>query len=134
MSVYFNFVPSDFIPKEDRGSFFTIVQSPRGSNIDYTDTQIRRVENELLKNEDIETVISVAAFGFGAPGKVTDGIIINRLKDWRERSKHSRAMVGPLYGVFGAIAEAFVLPIMPSSGPGNGFGEAEKVIDFLRLK
>jgi hydrophobe/amphiphile efflux-1 (HAE1) family protein len=119
----FKIVPQDFIPDEDRGSFLTIVQTRRGSNIDYLDEQLRKAENILKKIPEVETSIAVAAFGLDAPGEVTSGIIINRLTDWSKRAKSVFAIVGPLYPQFGnGIPEAFALPIIPKSGPSNGFG------------
>ena len=114
--------PKDFIPNEDRGSFLTILQTRRGSNLDYLDEQIRKAENILTKIPEVETVISVAAFGRDAPGKVTTGIIINRLLDWDQRSKDVFGIAGPLFAKFQEIPEAFVLPIFPKSGPDSGFG------------
>lgn len=119
--ISYNLCSQDFIPFEDRGAFFTIVQTQRGSNLDYMDKQIRKVENILMTIPEIKVSISVAAFGLDAPGKVTQGIIISRLVDWSKR-KHVSNIIGPLYGVFGGIPEAFVLPIKPSSGPTGGFG------------
>ncbi|MDA1021685.1 MAG: efflux RND transporter permease subunit [Cyanobacteria bacterium] len=118
----FNSLPKDFIPNEDRGTFFVIFKSPRGSNIDVIDKQIRKVETLLAKIPEIATTISVAAFGRDAPGKVTEGIIITRLKHWKERARKVGAIVGPLYPQLFAMPEVFTLPIMPKSGPDSGFG------------
>ncbi|NQY81172.1 MAG: efflux RND transporter permease subunit [Candidatus Caenarcaniphilales bacterium] len=130
--------PKDFIPNEDRGSFLTILQTRRGSNLNYLDEQIRKAENMLTKIPEVETVISVAAFGRDAPGKVTTGIVINRLVDWDQRSKDVFAIAGPLFAKFQEIPEAFVLPIFPKSGPDSGFGSLpiqivlkSQDIDFL---
>lgn len=120
--VLYNFAAKDFIPNEDRGAFFTIIQTPTGSNLDYLDKQIRKAENELMKIDEVKVAIAVAAFGLDAPGKVTSGIIINRLKHWKDRKRNVFSIVGPLYPVFGSIPEAFILPITPKSGPSNGFG------------
>lgn len=114
--------PKDFIPNEDRGAFLTILQTRRGSNINYLDEQIRKAENTLKEIPEVETVISVAAFGSDGPGKVTTGIVINRLIDWDQRSKNVFAIAGPLFAKFQKIPEAFVLPIFPKSGPDSGFG------------
>lgn len=118
----FNYLPKDFIPDEDRGTFFVIFKSPTGSNIDVLDRQIRKVETLLATIPEVATTISVAAFGRDAPGKVTEGIIITRLKAWKDRARKVGAIVGPLYPQFFAMPEVFTLPIMPKSGPDSGFG------------
>ncbi len=121
-AILFKILPTDFIPNEDRGSFLVVFKSTTGSNVEVMDRQIRKVENILAKIPEIAVTISVAAFGRDAPGKPTEGIIIARLKDWKERSKKVGAIVGPLYPQFFAMPELFTLPILPKSGPDAGFG------------
>lgn len=118
----FNAIPRDFIPDEDRGTFFVIFQGRSGTNLDVLDKQIRKAENLLAKIPEVKTVISVAAFGRDAPGKVNEGIIITRLVDWSKRAKSVFAIVGPLYPQFFMMPETFALPIVPKSGPDSGFG------------
>lgn len=118
----FNSLPKDFIPDEDRGTFFVIFKSPRGSNIDVIDKQIRKVETLLASIPEVATTIAVAAFGRDAPGKVTEGILIARLKHWEDRARKVGAIVGPLYPQLFAMPEVFTLPITPKSGPDSGFG------------
>ncbi len=123
LSVFlFKNTPGDFIPKEDRGNFLTILETPRGSSLSYLDEQVRKIENRLLKVPEIDTIISVAAFGIDAPGQVTQGIVINKLVDWKERSRSVFAIAGPLFGEFLSMPDAFVIPIFPNSGPSGGFG------------
>ena len=134
----FTYIPKDFIPNEDRGNFLTLIQTRTGTNLDYLDKQMRKAENILNKIPEMDTIISVAAFGRDGPGKVNEGIMINRLIPWDERSKNVFAIAGPLFDTFRSIPEAFVLPIFPSSGPETGFGSLpieivlkSQNIDFL---
>lgn len=134
----FIYIPKDFIPNEDRGNFLTLIQTRTGTNLDYLDKQMRKAENILNKIPEMDTIISVAAFGRDGPGKVNQGIMINRLIPWDERSKNVFAIAGPLFDTFRSIPEAFVLPIFPSSGPETGFGSLpieivlkSQNIDFL---
>lgn len=118
----FNSLPQDFIPDEDKGNFLIVFQSPRGSNLDLLDREIRKVENILSNIPEIKTTIAVAAFGRDAPGKVTEGIIIARLVDWKDRAKKVFGIIGPLYPVMFSLPDTFKLPIAPKSGPDTGFG------------
>jgi multidrug efflux pump len=122
MVFLFMTLPKDFIPDEDRGTFFVILQSPRGGSLELMDKQVRKVENLLARIAEMKTTISVAAFGLDAPGKVTSGIVIARLVDWDKRSRKVAGIVGPLYPQFFSMPEAFTLPIVPKSGPSSGFG------------
>jgi multidrug efflux pump len=134
----FSYIPKDFIPNEDRGNFLTLIQTRTGTNLDYLDKQMRKAENILNKIPEMDTIISVAAFGRDGPGKVNQGIMINRLIPWNERSKNVFMIAGPLFDTFRSIPEAFALPIFPSSGPETGFGSLpieivlkSQNIDFL---
>jgi hydrophobe/amphiphile efflux-1 (HAE1) family protein len=118
----FNTLPQDFIPDEDKGSFLIVFQSPRGSNLDLLDREIRKVENVLSNIPEVKTTIAVAAFGRDAPGKVTEGVIIARLVDWKDRAKKVFGIIGPLYPVMFSMPDTFKLPIAPKSGPDTGFG------------
>ena len=119
---FFNALPRDFIPDEDRGTFFVIFQGRTGTSLDLIDRQIRKTENLLAKIPEVKNTISVAAFGRDAPGKVNEGILIARLTDWSERTKSVFAIVGPLYPQLFMMPETFSLPIIPKSGPDSGFG------------
>lgn len=134
----FTYIPKDFIPNEDRGNFLTLIQTRTGTSLDYLDKQMRKAENILNKIPEMDTIISVAAFGRDGPGRVNEGIMINRLIPWDERSKDVFTIAGPLFDTFQSIPEAFVLPIFPSSGPETGFGSLpieivlkSQNIDFL---
>lgn len=119
---FFNSLPKDFIPDEDRGTFFVIFKGRTGTSLDLVDRQIRKTENLLAKIPEVKNTISVAAFGRDAPGKVNEGILIARLTDWSERAKSVFAIVGPLYPQLFMMPETFSLPIVPKSGPDSGFG------------
>lgn len=119
---FFNSLPRDFIPDEDRGTFFVIFQGRTGTSLDLVDRQIRKTENLLAKIPEVKNTISVAAFGRDAPGKVNEGILIARLTDWSKRTKSVFAIVGPLYPQLFMMPETFSLPIVPKSGPDSGFG------------
>lgn len=122
MVYLFMTLPKDFIPDEDRGTFLVVLQAPRGGSLDLMDRQVRKVENLLATIPEIRTTIAIAAFGIGAPGKVTSGIVISKLVDWDKRSRKVSGIVGPLYPQFFSMPETFTMPIVPKSGPDSGFG------------
>lgn len=120
--ICFALLPRDFLPDEDRGNFLVVFKSPRASNLDVLDRQMRKVEKILADIPELATSISVGAFGRDAPGKLTEGVMIARLKDWSDRKRKVFGIVGPLYPQFAQMPEVFTLPILPKSGPDSGFG------------
>ena len=108
-------VPTGFVPEEDQGYVFVIVQAPQGASLDYTMNIIRQVEDAIRKVPDVERMFAAGGFGFvgSAPNQ---GIFFANLKslDQRQGPEHSaQAIIGQLFGAFSQIHGALVLPFLP---------------------
>jgi multidrug efflux pump len=122
-------LPSAFLPPEDQGILFAMVQTPAGATQERTMESIRKIENHFLENEKdtVESVFSVQGFSFAGTGQNT-GIAFVKLKDWSERTRDdqhvdavaARAM-GALSQIQDAFAFAFAPPAMPELGTAAGF-------------
>jgi len=120
--VYRN-VPTSFIPAEDQGYFFVVVQAPPGASLQYTTRVLDKATEIINRNTDVAGMFSVPGFGFNGTS-ANQGIIFASLKDIKERGpgkEHSVAAVveglrGPLLG----ISDAFVLPFAPPAIFGLG--------------
>jgi len=90
-SVY-NRVPTGFIPQEDQGYLFVIVQAPPGSSLAYTTALADRAEAIIASNPDINGAFSVMGFGFSG-GASNAGLIFVSTKpsDQRRGKGHSAA-------------------------------------------
>jgi HAE1 family hydrophobic/amphiphilic exporter-1 len=115
-------VPTSFVPAEDQGYFFVIVQAPPGASIEYTTRVLDKAAKVVNANPDVEGMFSVPGFSFlgSAPNQ---GIIFASLKDYsvRRGNAHSAATVvnnlrQPLMG----ISEATVVPFAPPAIFGLG--------------
>ncbi|MGB7479519.1 MAG: efflux RND transporter permease subunit [Burkholderiaceae bacterium] len=122
-------LPSAFLPAEDQGILFAMVQAPVGATQERTMETIKKMEDHFLNDEKntVDSVFSVQGFSFAGSGQNT-GIAFVKLKDWSERTSPDAsvgAVAGRAMGAFmqfkDAIAYAFPPPAMPELGTSGGF-------------
>ncbi len=85
-------VPTGFIPQEDQGFLFGIVQAPPGSSLAYTTALADRAQAIIYSNKDVAGAFSVMGFSFNG-GAANAGIMFIRTKpaDERRGKGHSAA-------------------------------------------
>jgi hydrophobe/amphiphile efflux-1 (HAE1) family protein len=117
MVLLYTRVPSSFLPDEDQGVLFTIVQTPVGATQQRTQRVMEQVEKWYQENEGehIESVFAVQGFSFSGGGQ-NNGMAFVKLKDWEERDSPD-ASVGAIAqrarGAFSQIRDAMVFAIAP---------------------
>ena len=121
--------PSSFLPEEDQGVLFSLIQTPVGATQERTMESVYKVEDHFLNNEEslVESVFSVQGFSFAGSGQ-NNAMAFIKLKDWDEREEDSEqaqsvAMrgMGALSQIKDAIAYAFSPPALPELGTSAGF-------------
>lgn len=117
MILLFIRTPTGFLPDEDQGILFTIVQGPTGSTSEATNRVLEKVSNHYLENESdlVKSVFTVSGFSFAGQGQ-NMGLAFVGLKDWSEREGAGQsvsAIAGRAFGAFSQIQEAFAFPIVP---------------------
>jgi hydrophobic/amphiphilic exporter-1 (mainly G- bacteria), HAE1 family len=120
----FTRVPTGFVPDEDQGYIFIIIQAPTGASLEYTMGIEKQVEQIVGRMPEIQHVFGVGGFGFAGSGP-NQGILFCMLKDFSERpgDQHSaKAVVGQLFGQFSEITGANVFPFLPPSVSIGNFG------------
>ena len=110
-------VPSSFLPDEDQGVLFTIIQTPVGATQERTADAMQKVEDHYIRNEaeHIESVFAVQGFSFGGSGQ-NNAMVFVKLKDWDERTSPEasvEAIIGRAYGAFASIRDAMVFALAP---------------------
>ncbi|WP_346840015.1 efflux RND transporter permease subunit [Microbulbifer sp. SAOS-129_SWC] len=122
-------VPSSFLPEEDQGVLFSMVQAPVGATQERTMKSIEKVEDYFLDHEKaaVESVFSVQGFSFAGSGQ-NNGIAFVKLKDWDKRDEKTEGAgavamrgMGALSQIKDAIAYAFSPPALPELGTSGGF-------------
>ncbi|QIE45541.1 efflux RND transporter permease subunit [Pseudohalocynthiibacter aestuariivivens] len=111
--------PQGFLPDEDQGILFTLIQGPTGTTAEQTLDVVKQVENYFLDQEGeiVESVFGIAGFSFSGRGQ-NMGLAFVRLKDWDKREEAAQsvqALAGRAYGAFSQIQGAMVFPIVPPS-------------------
>ncbi len=119
MGFLFIRTPEGFLPAEDQGILFTLIQAPTGATAERTLDVVKQVENYYLEQEGdvVESVFGVVGFSFAGQGQ-NMGLAFVRLKDWEERTSPAesvQALAGRAFGAFSQIRDAMVFPIVPPS-------------------
>jgi multidrug efflux pump len=125
------FIPSDFLPVEDRGLVLTIVKSPEGSTLDYTDKAVRQGEAILKNTPAVSSTFAAVALDMQGIGQVNEGIMFSNLHPWEERTtpdKKQQNVVVSLLPKMMSVPEAFLFPINIPSGPASDFSGAVKMV------
>ncbi len=123
----FNRLPTSFIPNEDQGNILVNVQLPPGATQHRTTEVMKQVEDYMLKQPDVQSMISVLGFSFAGTGQ-NAALGFVTLKDWDEREgadRSAQALVARAFGALGQIRDAFIFPVSPPAirelGRSNGF-------------
>ena len=125
----FGRLPGSFLPEEDQGIMFAMVQLPAGASQERTVEVLKKLETHFMENEaeNIDGLFTVAGFSFAGSGQ-NAGIAFVNLKDWSERTRPDQsvdAVIGRAYGAFAGIREAMVFAFAPPAiielGTANGF-------------
>ncbi|MEM5585954.1 efflux RND transporter permease subunit [Roseibium sp. AS2] len=117
MVVLFERTPTGFLPDEDQGILFTLVQGPTGTTAEATEAVLKQIEQHYMETEaeNVASLFTVRGFSFAGQGQ-NMGLAFVSLKDWDERTTPDRsvqAIAGRAFGVFSRIKEALVFPIVP---------------------
>jgi len=117
-------LPAGFIPGEDQGMIYAIIQTPPGSTIEVTNKVARELENVASKIEGVQSVSSLAGYEVLTEGRGSNaGTCIINLKDWSERKHSVQDVIHELEEKthdFGAIIEFFQPPAVPGYGAASG--------------
>lgn len=113
-------LPSEFVPKEDRGNFFVSVQGAEGASFESNAANMKKIEKILLEyteSGEAERVI-VRTPGFGGSA----GIGIVGMPMDRERKRSTFELMDEISGRLADIPDVRAFAIMRSSIGGGGLG------------
>jgi hydrophobe/amphiphile efflux-1 (HAE1) family protein len=121
--------PTGFLPEDDQGALFVVVQMPGGASVARTSEVIQQTEAILKQEEAISDYTSVIGLNFiDNYSQSNSAFIVVTLKPFEERKDRSlgvRAVMARLSEKFKGIAGGAVVPIAPPPiiglGTGGGF-------------
>lgn len=121
-----NSLPSGFIPSEDQGMFYAIIQTPPGSSLERTNQIAERLQKVAEKIEGVKSVSALAGYEILTEGTgANTGTCLINLKDWSDRHHNVEEIIKELEeetkNISGATIEYFQPPAVPGYGAAGGF-------------
>jgi hydrophobe/amphiphile efflux-1 (HAE1) family protein len=121
--------PTGFLPSDDQGAFFVVVQLPDGASIGRTSDVVRQVETILKKETAIADVSSIIGLNFiDNFSQANAAFLIATLKGFDERKSKDEsadAIIARLSGQFRQLRGGTGVPLAPPPiiglGTGGGF-------------
>ncbi len=120
-------LPTSFLPQEDQGTMLVNVQLPPGATQERARAVMEQVEDFVLEQPEVESMVSVMGFSFSGQGQ-NAALAFVTLKDWAERSdpgSSAQALAGRAFGALSGIRDAFIFPLspppIPELGSSSGF-------------
>ena len=121
-----NILPSGFIPLEDQGIIYGIIQTPPGSTLEYTNAKSHELAKMCKELDEVVSVSSLAGYEVLTEGRGSNaGTCIINLKPWEDRKLTSKQIIEELEKKGAEIAnvklEFFEPPAVPGFGAAGGF-------------
>ncbi|WP_345161440.1 efflux RND transporter permease subunit [Nibribacter koreensis] len=118
-------LPAGFIPNEDQGTIYAIVQTPPGSTLETTNQVSHRLQKICEEIEGVESVSSLAGYEIMTEGRGSNaGTCLINLKPWSDREHTVKEIMEELEEKskgLGAVVEFFEPPAIPGFGSSGGF-------------
>jgi hydrophobic/amphiphilic exporter-1 (mainly G- bacteria), HAE1 family len=121
-----NSLPSGFIPNEDQGMFYAVIQTPPGSSLERTNQVATKLQKIAEGLEDVQSVSSLAGYEILTEGTGSNsGTCLINLKSWEDRKHSVQEVINELEekskDITGATIEFFQPPAVPGYGAAGGF-------------
>ena len=118
-------LPSGFIPSEDQGQVYAIIQTPPGTTLERTNEISRKLQLLAKEVEGVASVTSLAGYEILTEGRGSNaGTCLINLKDWSERKSSVKDIIRELEEKskdLPANIEYFEPPAVPGYGTSDGF-------------
>ncbi|WP_121355632.1 efflux RND transporter permease subunit [Flavisolibacter nicotianae] len=119
-------LPTGFIPNEDQGMFYAIIQTPPGSSLERTNQIAGRLQKIAEGVEGVQSVSSMAGYEILSEGTGSNtGTCLVNLKSWEDRKHSCQEIIQELEekskDIEGANIEFFQPPAVPGYGAAGGF-------------
>jgi multidrug efflux pump len=126
-ALVYNRLPASFLPSEDQGTLLINVQLPPGATRERTTAVMEQVEEYMLKQPEVQSMVGVLGFSFSGQGQ-NAALVFVTLTDWAERTPEgsdAQSVADRASGALSGIRDAFILPLtpppIPELGSSSGF-------------
>ncbi|MBT9190189.1 efflux RND transporter permease subunit [Zobellia russellii] len=118
-------LPAGFIPNEDQGTIYAIIQTPPGATLERTNDVAHKLQAMCEEMDAVESVSSLAGYEIMTEGRGSNaGTCLINLKPWSERHESVHEVMEELEEEsknLGAVIEFFEPPAVPGFGSSGGF-------------
>jgi len=119
-------LPAGFIPAEDQGMIYAILQTPPGSTLERTYEKSRELQKIAKEIEGVQSVSSLAGYEVLTEGRGSNaGTCLINLKNWSERKLTAPQIIAELEErckeIAGVNMEFYEPPAVPGYGAAGGF-------------
>lgn len=135
-------LPSGFVPAEDQGMIYVVIQTPPGSTLERTYAISRQLQDMAKKIDGVESVSSLAGYEILTQGRGSNsGTCLINLKPWDKRKHTVREIIEELEeevkDIPGAAIEFFDPPAVPGYGAAGGIAlqllDKNNTVDYVKL-
>jgi multidrug efflux pump len=121
----FTRLPGGFLPSEDQGYAFAVVQLPPGATMQRTNHVMKEIREILQKDPAFKGVMQVTGFSFMGSGE-NAGMAFIQLKDWSERKSTAEQFIARanqqlFMGIHDATVFVVNVPTVQGLGQFGGF-------------
>lgn len=118
-------LPAGFVPGEDQGIIYAIIQTPPGSTLERTNKVAQELQKICEEVEGVQSVASLAGYEIMTEGRGSNaGTCLINLKPWDERENSVHEIMEQIEEEthkLGAVIEFFEPPAVPGFGSSGGF-------------
>ncbi len=119
-------LPTGFIPSEDQGMIYAIIQTPPGSTLERTNDISQQLQTIIQKVDGVQSVSTIAGYEVLTEGRGSNaGTCLINLKPWSKRHHTMQEIIYELEekakAIPGATIEFFDPPAVPGFGAAGGF-------------
>jgi HAE1 family hydrophobic/amphiphilic exporter-1 len=129
-------LPQELTPPEDRSTLILRTLAPQGVSLEYTEDQMRRVEEQLRSLRDSGEIVNIFAIA-GQGGSANNGFMVLTLAPWEERVRSQAAIAGDVRKALAAAPALQTIVMQPNSlgirGAGGGLNFALTGNDYDAL-
>ena len=131
-----------FIPGEDQGIIYAVLQTPPGSTLEYTNSKSHELETICKEVDDVTSVTSLAGYEVLTEGRGSNaGTCLINLKNWSDRKRTARQLIVELEErckrMSNVKLEFFEPPAVPGFGTAGGIStyvlDQTNSADYKRL-
>lgn len=135
-------LPTGFIPNEDQGTIYAVIQTPPGSTLEYTNAKSQELQAICKEVDEVTSVTSLAGYEVLTEGRGSNaGTCVINLKEWKDRKRTAREIIEDLEQrcrrMTNVRLEFYEPPAVPGFGAAGGFSvrvlDQTNTSDYQRL-